>query len=138
VKYLLDTDAISEPARRRPSPAFMAHLRRHASDIAISSITVGEIVFGANRVPGGARYLTYLHEAVLPEVTVLGIDAVVATRYGEIRAALERAGTPLPDLDLLIAATALAHNLTLVTGNHRHFNRVPDLGIADWFGVRTR
>ena len=136
MKFLLDTDAASEAARRRPSARFMAHLREHAAEMAISAISVGEIVFEARRAPGGERYLAYLRDAVLPHVRVLAVDAAVATRYGELRAALEAAGRPLPDLDLLVAATALSHDLALVTGNRRHFERIPELELPDWFGRR--
>ncbi|MSP59724.1 MAG: type II toxin-antitoxin system VapC family toxin [Myxococcales bacterium] len=136
MKYLLDTDAVSEPARRRPSARFLKKVAAHSSELAISSVTVGEIVFGARRVAGGERYLDYLRDAVLPHMPVLPIDLAVASRYGEVRATLEAAGKPLPDLDLLIAATALAHGLELVTGNHRHFRRVAGLELPDWFGDR--
>lgn len=138
MKFLLDTDAISEPARRKPSPRFMASLGAHVGEIAISSVTVGEIVYGARRVPHGDRYLEYLRTAVIPYVPVLTFDVAVATRYGELRAQLESAGTPLPDLDLQIAATALVHNLELVTGNQRHFRRIEELELPDWFGERGK
>ncbi|MBI4705664.1 MAG: PIN domain-containing protein [Deltaproteobacteria bacterium] len=137
MRFLLDTDAVSEPARRHPSRRFMARLAKYAGELAVSSISVGEIVFGARRAPGGQRYLHYLTETVLPHVAVLPIDVAVATRYGELRAVLERGGTPLADLDLLIAATALAHDLALVTGNRRHFERIGGLDLADWFADRA-
>lgn len=134
MRFLLDTDALSEPARRRPSRPFLENLSRHAGEVAISAVAVGEVVFGARRVPGGERYLDYLTAAVLPHLPVLVVDVEVATRYGELRAALEGSGASLPDLDLLVAATALRHGLELVTGNLRHFERIPGLAVADWFG----
>jgi tRNA(fMet)-specific endonuclease VapC len=136
VRFLLDTDAVSEPARRRPSRHFMALLAAHQSEIAVSAISVGEIVFGARRVQGGERYLDYLRDSVLPHVPVLPVGVAVVTDYGELRAMLEAKGTPLADLDLLIAATARVHGLALVTGNRRHFARIPDLSLADWCGER--
>ena len=111
----------------------MAHLKQHAAEVAISAISVGEIVFGARRVRGGERYVAYLRDAVLPNLPVLAVDVAVATRYGELRASLEAGGRPLPDLDLLIAATALEHDLALVTGNRRHFERISELELPDWF-----
>ncbi|MBM4318779.1 MAG: type II toxin-antitoxin system VapC family toxin [Deltaproteobacteria bacterium] len=137
VKYLLATDAVSEPARRHPSPPFMALLREHAGDVAISVISVAEIVYGARCVTGGERYLEYLTRAVLPNVPVIDVDIAVATRYGELRARLERSGTPLADLDLLIAATALGRGMTLVTGNRKHFERINGLALAGWLDRRA-
>ena len=134
MKYLLDTDALSEPAKRGPSETVVAKLREHSHELAMSVVSVGEIVFGARRVAGGQRYLDYLSEVVLPRVPVLAMDVAVAIRYGELRAVLENEGQPLADLDLLIAATALENNLTLVSGNLRHFRRVPGLQLANWFG----
>jgi len=134
VRFLLDTDAVSEPARRRPSERFLRNLARNEADCAISAVSVGEIVFGARRVPGGERYLSYLGDVVLKRLPVVPADAAVAARYGELRARMERNGTPLPDLDLLVGATALENGLALVTGNRRHFERLPGLDLADWFG----
>jgi len=65
-------------------------------------------------------------------VTVLPFDARAAVVYGSVRADLERAGLPLEDADLRIAAITLARDLTLVTGNGRHFDRVPGLRIENW------
>jgi predicted nucleic acid-binding protein len=64
---------------------------------------------------------------VLESITALPYDVAIARAFGQIRAALEGTGTPPPDADLQIAATAIYHNLQLVTGNLRHFNRVPGL-----------
>ena len=133
MKYLLDTDALSEPVRRRPSERFLRTLDAHAAEVAISSISVGEIVFGALRIPNGERYLAYLQDVVLPRVPVLPIEVAVASRYGAIRSELARAGRTVADLDLLIAATALTHELVVVTRNVRHFGRIPKLELADWF-----
>ena len=63
-------------------------------------------------------------------MTVLSYDVAAARVYGQIRAQLESAGRPLADADLQIAATALVHDLELVTGNVKHFRRVPGLRIA--------
>lgn len=134
MRYLLDTDALSEPVRRRPSSEFLRGLEAHANEIAISSISVGEIVFGALRIPNGERYLTYLQDVVLPRLPVLPVDVAVASRYGAIRSDLARVGRTVADLDLLIAATALTHGLAVVTRNVRHFGRIPKIELADWFG----
>ncbi len=81
-----------------------------------------------------ARHLENIRKRVLPLVTVLPYDALAAETYGEIRATLAAAGRPLADADLQIAATALVHGLTLVTGNVQHFERVPGLEISGVLG----
>lgn len=106
--------------------------------MATSSITIGEIVFGAQKIAGGERYMDYLEEVVLPRIPVLPIDLPVARIYGELRATLESAGTRLADMDLLIASVALAHSLVLVTGNVRHMGRVPDLKVENWLQDRLQ
>jgi predicted nucleic acid-binding protein len=75
----------------------------------------------------------------LPAVTVLSYDTTAARVYGQVRALLESAGRPLADADLQIAATALLHDLELVTGNGKHFKRVPGLRISPVLAeTRTR
>ena len=68
-------------------------------------------------------------ERILPQVTVLPYDVSIAKAFGQIRAQLEEAGNILADADVQIAATAIYHGLELVTGNLRHFSRIPDLRI---------
>lgn len=93
----------------------------------MSAVTAGELYAGAYRSNARDRHLKNIDERILPAVTVLPYDAATARIYGQIRAFLEGKGRPLADADLLIAATALYHGLELVTGNIRHFKRVPDL-----------
>jgi predicted nucleic acid-binding protein len=91
---------------------------------------VGELYKGAFRSPAAARHLRNIDSRVLPSVTVLPYDVAAARVYGEIRSRLEQSGRPLVDADLQIAATALLHDLELVTGNVRRFQRVPMLRIS--------
>ena len=85
---------------------------------------------GAFRSSAAARHLENLEKRVLSAVTVLSYDVAAARVYGQVRAHLETAGRPLADADLQIAATALVHDLELVTGNVKHFKRVPGLRIS--------
>ena len=130
--YLLDTDILSNLAKRAPSTALVTKLAsvplEHQST---SSITLGELVYGAHRFNRRAL-LQRLDETVLANVPVLSFDAPAARRYGEIRAELERRGTPIGDADLRIASIALSNDLTVVTGNVRHFARVPGLRVENW------
>lgn len=95
-----------------------------------SAVVIGELYSGAFRAPDTARHLQNIEGRVLPAVTVLAYDLRTARVYGNIRAHLEAAGKMLADADLQIAATALQHGLELVTGNLRHFQRVPRLEIS--------
>lgn len=128
--YLFDTDAVSELLRSRPAPAYVRWVGSiPREDQFISAITAGELYHGAYRSSASERHLENIETRVLPAVTVLPFDSAVAKVFGQLRAELESAGTRLEDPDLQIAATALYHALELVTGNLRHFQRVPDLRI---------
>ena len=132
--FLFDTDAISDLLRPRPSPAFVEWLGSLGRDQQMTSaIVVGELYKGAFRSPNRERHLAGIEEQILPRLTVLPFDTRVARTFGEIRADLEARGLLLPDADLQIAATATFHGLTLVTGNLRHFERIPGLSLSRVF-----
>ena len=126
--YLFDTDAISELLRRRPNQAYVQWLESIPRDAQFTSaVTVGELFKGAFRSAARERHLINIEERVLPAVTILPFDLSTARVFGMIRAELEMTGNILPDADLQIAATAIYHDLDLVTGNLRHFQRIPSL-----------
>ncbi len=100
-------------------------------ELAITVISVGELVHGAHKSSRTAENLARL-AVLLATVTVLFYDEASARRFGLVKSDLERAGTPLSDLDLQIACIALQHNVPLVTHNRRHFERVSGLAIEDW------
>lgn len=128
--YLFDTDALSEVLRPRPARRYLEWLRTVArSEQFTSTVVVGELYNGAFRSADSARHLQNIESRVLPSITVLAYDLPTARVYGSIRAGLEVAGTMLADADLQIGATALQHELELVTENLRHFQRVPGLKI---------
>ncbi len=134
VRYLLDTDVLSNLFKRVPAAALIAKLAAVPTEQqATSSITIGELVYGASRQgPRSAVLLARIEQIVLANLAVLPFDLDAARRYGSLRAELERAGTPLAEADLRIAAIALARGFTLVTGNVRHFGRVPGLLVENW------
>ena len=126
--YLFDTDAISELLRPRPLPTYLDWLKTiPREDQFTSAVTVGELFKGAYRSSARERHLKNIEERVLAAVTALPFDVSVARVFGKVRAHLEETGNILPDADLQIAATALYHDLELVTGNVRHFQRIPHL-----------
>jgi tRNA(fMet)-specific endonuclease VapC len=98
----------------------------------ITTITVAEIVYGAYRSRSAAHHMRNLERVLLPQVSVLDFDVRASYLAGRLRAELERAGRPLPFVDIQIAAIALARDLTLVTGNTRHFAPVPGLTVENW------
>ena len=128
--YLFDTDALSEVLRPRPARRYVEWLRTVArSEQFTSAVVIGELYSGAFRSADASRHLQNIESRVLPAITVLAYDLPSARVYGSIRARLEVAGKMLADADLQIAATALRHELELVTGNLRHFQRVPGLKV---------
>lgn len=132
--YLLDTDILSNLLRRAPSTALITKIASVPPEQQLtSSITLGELVYGAHRLKERSGALIQrLDEMLLPNLSVLPFDASAARRYGEVRAELERLGTPIGDADLRIAAIALDRELTVVTGNVRHFDKVPALAVENW------
>ena len=104
----------------------------HPSEIAIPSVVLYELETGIARSSGAARRRQPL-DAFLANLTVLPFDVIEARAAATIRARLEQAGTPIGPLDTLIAATALAHEGTLVTRNLREFTRIPELRVENWF-----
>jgi predicted nucleic acid-binding protein len=99
-----------------------------------SAIVVGELYKGAYRSQAQQRHLSNIEHRILPAVTSLPYDVATAKVFGQIRAQLEEAGTILPDADLQIAATAIYHDLELVSGNLRHFARIPKLKLDPVMG----
>ena len=128
--YLLDTDIVIYALKGRP--AVVAALGKHAaSPMAISVITLMELYYGAQRSASPeanlARVRTLEHE-----FQVLPAGVTIAATFGNLKALMAGAGTMLDDFDLIIASTALAANLTLVSNNERHFKRVEGLRLVNW------
>ncbi|MBQ10403.1 MAG: PIN domain nuclease [Planctomyces sp.] len=131
--FLFDTETLSEILKRTPSPGLLAKLATLSSeDQFTTSITVGEMVYGAHRSTRREYLLQQFEERLWPMVHILPFDRTAAEAFGSIRAELERAGTPLAEPDLRIGAIALTNNLTVVTGNVRHFARIPGLQVENW------
>lgn len=132
--YLLDTDILSNLMKRSPSSALVAKVARVPPEQQFtSSITLGELVYGAHRLrERTAILMEKIDNILVPNLPVLAFDTSAARRYGEIRAELERLGTPIGDADTRIAAIALSRGLKVVTANERHLRRVPGLETENW------
>ncbi|MDP2936065.1 MAG: type II toxin-antitoxin system VapC family toxin [Dehalococcoidia bacterium] len=133
--YLLDTDVVSSLLKRVPSTTLIGKLASVLPEQqSTTSITVGELVYGAHKAQERTdAVLEQMDKRILPDLPVLPFDAGAARRYGELRAWLERQGMSLGEADLRIAAIALSRGLTVVTGNVRHFSRIPGLPVENWF-----
>jgi tRNA(fMet)-specific endonuclease VapC len=129
VSFLLDTDICSAQmkADRRVHGRFI----QYGGQLHISVVTLGELFAWVGRARASPRRSQTLFE-LLKEVLVLPIDETVGRKFGEVRAWQLDRGLGTPDLDLLNAAVALAHGLTLVTHNTAHYANVPGLILADW------
>ncbi len=123
--FLFDTDAISELLRVRPAVTYINWLTKVPREEQFTSaVVIGELYKGAYRSQARERHLNNIEQRILPAVTVLPYDTGTAKIFSRIRAHLEEKGTILPDADIQIAATALTHDLELVTGNLHHFSRI--------------
>lgn len=132
MRYLLDTNICIYAIKQRPAQV-VARLREHAAQgLGISSISVAELFFGAAK-SGSSNNLAALRQFLEP-LEIADFDLAAAEVYGRSRLALEQAGTPIGPLDTLIAAHAMALDVTLVTNNTREFERVPGLKVANWAG----
>jgi len=131
-RYLLDTNVLSELARR-PHGGVAGRIAEVGGEAVCTSLVVaGELRFGATK--SGSDKLRTQVEAILSAVEVLPLDPPVDQEYADIRYALERGGQPIGPNDLWIAAHARSLDLTLVTANLAEFQRVPRLGVESWLG----
>jgi tRNA(fMet)-specific endonuclease VapC len=132
LKYLLDTNIVIDVIKRRPVEV-MGVFNANAGRMAISAITLAELLHGAEKSAKVAQNLAVVEEfASLLEVQPY--TARAAQHYGAIRSALEKAGRPIGVNDLHIAAHARSEGLTLVTNNLAEFERVPGLMTENWVG----
>jgi len=131
--YLLDTIILSNLVKKAPSSLLLKKLKEIPEDlVATSAINTGEIFYGAFRSPHRDRILAFFAEKVFPHLEILSFDDRTALAYGELKASLEKKGLTRSETDLRIAAIALQHRLTLVTGNTRHFDNIPGLKVENW------
>lgn len=129
--FLLDTNACIR-VLNRSSEALVARLKEHdPTEIRLCSVVKAELVYGALRSSRSAANLRLLRRFFEPFVS-LPFDDSCCESYGSIRRELEATGTPIGPNDLMIAAVAVAHGLTLVTHNLKEFSRVVGLELADW------
>ena len=130
LRYMLDTNIAIYVIKRRPR-ACLASFNEHAGQLCISSITLAELLHGAEKSSRVAHNLRQVEDFV-SRLEVLAYGPKAAGHYGEIRAGLERQGMPIGVNDLHIAAHARSEGLVLVSNNLREFERVPGLRAENW------
>jgi predicted nucleic acid-binding protein len=125
MKYLVDANVLSEPTKPVPDPRVVEWLEAHEADIVVDSIVLGELYLGVLALPRGRKRarLEQWFEAVAAMVDCVPWDAAVARRWAALVVGLRKKGVALPMLDGMIAATAVAHGLTVATRNTRDFAR---------------
>ncbi len=130
--YCFDTDILSAVLRKAPSLALLRRLARVPPDAqSTTTINLGELLYGAAR-KGDPALVQRVRDVVRSAQFVHPFDEAAAEVYGSLRASLEKRGKRLDEPDLRIASIALARDLTLVTGNVKHFARVPGLRVENW------
>lgn len=133
MRYLLDTSTISGLSRPRPSEALVARLQRHDGHYCFAALVISELRYGAQRHPDPTRRerLNAFVNQVATSAPVLPFDAKAAEWLGVERARIEAAGRVVDLADLVIAATAAANQLVVVTANVRHFEGLR-VEVEDW------
>ena len=137
LKYLLDTNVLSEPSRPHPDAGVRLRLRAHRHEVCAAAPILHEMEYGLARMPVGARkrQLTrYLEQVLRHPLPILPYDLEAARWHAEERARLTARGRTPPYVDGQIAAIAATNDLTLVTRNTRDFGDYDNLRLEDWFG----
>ena len=131
MRYMLDTNICIYAIKHKPPEVIQKFLSHDPSELCISSITYAELMHGVEKSMAVERNRIAITMFLSP-ISVLDFDTDAAEEYGKIRADLERKGTPIGPMDMLITAHAKAEDLVLVTNNTREFERVEDLEVEDW------
>lgn len=128
-RFMLDTDTVSFALRGQHGVGAKL-IERAPSEVCLSAIALSELRFGADR--RASKRLHRLVDTFIEHVEVVPFDSVAATMFGRLCSQLEARGRPIGSFDTLIAAHAMALNVTLVTNNTKHFGRVQGLKTANW------
>lgn len=131
MKYMLDTNICIYAIKHKPEIVIKNFLQHDPDEICISSITYAELMYGVEKSQAVDRNRMAMAMFLSP-ITIREFNAAAAEEYGKIRADLEKKGTPIGPMDMMIAAHAKAEKLIIVTNNVKEFNRVNDLTIENW------
>ncbi|TXI44446.1 MAG: type II toxin-antitoxin system VapC family toxin [Methylophilus sp.] len=132
MRLMLDTNICIALIKQKPAAVLKRFNDFQVGDICISSVTLAELRYGVAKSQFQEKNQAALDDFILP-LEIMVFDESAASYYGALRASLEKKGTPIGAMDLMIGAHALSQNLTIVTNNVREFNRIPNLVVVDWF-----
>jgi tRNA(fMet)-specific endonuclease VapC len=133
--WMLDTNICSYVLRRHPLTVKARFDQVGSDNLAVSTIVLAELWFGAVRHPTRSVAIRQDIDDMMSRLAIMPWSVKAADEYSRLRTLLERQGTPIGSLDLLIAAHALAENAVLVTNNLREFKRVPGLQVENWLAM---
>lgn len=131
MKYMLDTNICIYTIKHKPETVVKNFLKHDPDEICISAITYAELMHGVEKSEAKERNRVAI-TMFLSSISILEFNNSAAEEYGRIRAELEKKGTPIGPMDLLIAGHARSEKLILVTNNTREFLRVKNLEVEDW------
>ncbi len=134
MKYLIDTNICIYIMNHHPAEVLKRFRQLEVGEVAISSITVSELYYGAHKSNNIKQNIKRVEEFVYP-FDVIAYDKNASEVYGEIRSQLEKRGQVIGPLDMLIAAHALSRDLILVTNNVQEFSRIKLLQVENWVTV---
>ena len=130
MRYLIDTDIIIYSLKDFSDVNNQFKIHQNDPKL-LSVITYGELLYGAYKSTNADKNLATIRR--LAEIfPIVNVSPSVMETFGNLKASLEKSGAVIADLDLMIASTAIVHNLVLVTNNERHFGRILSLNIENW------
>jgi tRNA(fMet)-specific endonuclease VapC len=132
MKVMLDTNICIALIKQKPANVFKKFNDFQVGEICISTVTLAELRYGVAKSQYQEKNQAALNDFILP-LEIAEFDEAAANYYGVLRANLERKGTPIGAMDLMIGAHALSQNLTIATNNVREFKHIPKLVVVDWF-----
>jgi len=130
LKYMLDTNIVIFTIKNRPMP-LREVFKQHENQMCISAVTLGELIYGAERSSQPERNLVDI-EGLVALLEVAPFEEHASEHFGQLRAELYRIGQPIGPYDMMIASHARAMGLILVTNNMKEFARVPGLRVENW------
>ena len=131
MRYMLDTNICIYAIKHKPEKVFQKLQEVDPADVCISSITYAELVHGVEKSAAIDKNRLAL-SLLLANIEILDFDVDAAEYYGKIRADLEKKGTPIVPLDMMIAGHAMSLGYKVVTNNVKEFKRVSDLKVENW------
>ena len=131
MRYMLDTNICIYVIKHKPEQVFMRLQEHDPIDICISSVTYAELVHGVEKSKVIEKNRVAL-ALLLANIEIMNFDSLAAESYGKIRADLEKVGTPIGTLDVMIAGHAKALGYTVVTNNTKEFEKVKGLKLENW------